>query len=212
MKKYIKAGLIILVMSITTLAVGCERSGSDGSATKEESFLSDAEGTYEYTKDDSTETVVIDASTVDYTQDDGNTKSLHIKEASPGSRQITVSGLSDKIKVKKNDTIKFKGHTFEKVAVDESGSSGLTVTETTIKNDSDQTVCTGTLKNTGDETYRFIKVKGSFKNADGEVIDTDSTYAVGDEGLAPGESTTFQMSVTKNNSIKSCDATVYSYI
>ena len=64
-------------------------------------------------------------------------------------------------------------------------------------------------KNTGKKTYKFVKVKGAFKDSSGNVIDTEWTYAVGSEGLAPGESSVFRMSVPKNSKITSCSVTVY---
>lgn len=85
----------------------------------------------------------------------------------------------------------------------------LDISGVKIESNSSYTICTGSIKNTGNNTYDFVKVKGAFKNSKGDVIDTDWTYAVGSEGLAPDESTTFRMSVSKDTSIKSCDVTVY---
>lgn len=79
-----------------------------------------------------------------------------------------------------------------------------------IEHNSLYTVVTGTVTNNGSSTYKFVTVKGSFKDSSGKVIDTDSTYAVGSEGLAKGESKTFRMSVDKNYNIKKCDITIIS--
>lgn len=73
-----------------------------------------------------------------------------------------------------------------------------------ITHNSSYTVCTGTIKNTGTSTVSFVKIKGAFTDYSGNVVDTDWTYAVGSEGLAPGESTSFRMSVPKDSSIKTC--------
>lgn len=73
-----------------------------------------------------------------------------------------------------------------------------------ITHNSSYTVCTGTIKNTGTSTVSFVKIKGAFTDYSGNVVDTDWTYAVGSEGLAPGESTTFRMSIPKNSSVKTC--------
>lgn len=54
-------------------------------------------------------------------------------------------------------------------------------------------------------------VKGSFTNSQGEVVETGDTYAVGGEGLAPGESTSFKIYCDKNISIQDCHVTVYDY-
>lgn len=59
--------------------------------------------------------------------------------------------------------------------------------------------CEGSVKNNGDVTVSDVKVKIIFKNSSGEVIDTDWTYAVGSEGLAPGESCKWS-SMTKDDS------------
>lgn len=93
----------------------------------------------------------------------------------------------------------------------ESGYTALKVTVDSVKNQSSYTVCSGTVKNTGSKTYKFVKVKGSFKDSNGNVLDTDSTYAVGSEGLAPGESSTFTMYVTKNSKITTCSVSIYDY-
>jgi DNA repair exonuclease SbcCD ATPase subunit len=75
---------------------------------------------------------------------------------------------------------------------------------TDLYSNSSYTVCEGTLKNSGTKSYEFIKIKGSFEDANGNVVDTDWTYAVGSEGLSGGETTTFRLSVKKNTDIKSC--------
>ncbi len=86
----------------------------------------------------------------------------------------------------------------------ESGYSVLKITADSVSSNSSYTICTGSVKNTGTKTYYYIEVKGAFKDSSGDVIDTDWTYAAGSEGLAPGESTTFRLSVTKDYDIESC--------
>lgn len=93
----------------------------------------------------------------------------------------------------------------------ESGYSVLKITVDGVISNSGYTVCTGSVKNNGTKTYKFIEVKGSFKDSSGNVIDTDWTYAAGSEGLAPGESTTFRLSVAKNSKIKSCSVSLLDY-
>lgn len=92
-----------------------------------------------------------------------------------------------------------------------SASSDLSFTNIKITHNSLYTVVTGTVTNSGTRNYRFVTIKGSFKNYAGTVIDTDSTYAVGSEGLAKGESTTFRMSVDKNTNIRTCSISIISY-
>ena len=93
----------------------------------------------------------------------------------------------------------------------ESGYSVLQITVDKVTSNSSYVICTGSVKNTGTKSYKFIKVKGSFKDSDGNVIDTDWTYAAGSEGLAPGESTTFRLSVPKNSKINSCTVSLLEY-
>lgn len=93
----------------------------------------------------------------------------------------------------------------------ESGFSVLQVSDLKVSYDSSYTICTGSVKNAGKKTYKFIEVKGSFKNSSGTVLDTDSTYVVGSEGLSPGESSTFRMSIPKNYDVTSCSVSVYDY-
>ncbi len=93
----------------------------------------------------------------------------------------------------------------------ESAYAVLVFSNIQVTSNSSYTICTGTVKNTGKKTYRFVEVKGAFKDSNGEVLDTDWTYAVGSEGLAPGESTTFRMSVDKNYKIRSCTVTLLDY-
>lgn len=72
-------------------------------------------------------------------------------------------------------------------------------------------VFVGTLKNRSDNTHYFIKVKGEFKDANDNTIDTAWTYAVGDEGLAPGESTKFTLSVRRDDRIAGISCYTYDF-
>lgn len=80
-----------------------------------------------------------------------------------------------------------------------------------LRSNSGYTTLEGTITNSGSKTYRYVQVKGSFKDKDGVVVDTDWTYAVGSEGLSPGESKTFRLSVKKNYSIKDCSLSIIDY-
>lgn len=80
-----------------------------------------------------------------------------------------------------------------------------------VSHNSSYTVCTGTVTNNGKKTYTFVEVKGKFKDSSGSVLDTDWTYAVGSEGLSPGESATFRMSVDKDRSISKCSVEILDY-
>ena len=70
---------------------------------------------------------------------------------------------------------------------------------------------TGTVKNTTGRTVYFVKVKVYLFDKDDNVLNTDSTYAVGDEGLAPGESSTFKCYIDKVEGTEKYNAKVYDY-
>lgn len=84
----------------------------------------------------------------------------------------------------------------------------LRISDVSVSSGSSYVHASGTVTNRGSRTYTFIEVKGSFKNRSGEVVDTDWTYACGSEGLAPGETTSFQMSVPKKGNITDCSVTL----
>ena len=124
--------------------------------------------------------------------------------------------------VKSNGDIVFDGDLHEKGGSWKSGGSSssnsyesaysvLKISGVSVTSNSSYTVCTGTITNNGKKTYKYVEIKGSFKNSSGTVLDTDWTYAVGSEGLAPGESKTFRMSVPKNYDIKSCSVSITDY-
>lgn len=87
----------------------------------------------------------------------------------------------------------------------------LAFSDINVSKNSSYTVCTATITNNGKKTYTFIKVKGKFKDSSGTILDTDWTYAVGSEGLEPGESTTFRLSVSKNTNITKCELEILDY-
>lgn len=57
----------------------------------------------------------------------------------------------------------------------------------------------GSVRNTGTTVVKFAKVRVEWKDAAGQVIDTDSAYAIGGEGLEPGQSKRFRV-MTENDS------------
>ena len=93
----------------------------------------------------------------------------------------------------------------------ESAELVLIISDLELTSDSLFMTCTGSLKNSGSKTYKFVQVKGAFKDEDENVIDTASSFAVGSEGLAPGESTTFRLSVYKTDEIERCSVSVIDY-
>ena len=69
----------------------------------------------------------------------------------------------------------------------------------------------GSLTNISGAAHRFVKVRGTFTDAGGSTIDTDWTYACGDEGLRPGETTKFTLSVRKDSRITNITVNVYDF-
>lgn len=80
-----------------------------------------------------------------------------------------------------------------------------------IHSSTSYTICTATVTNNGNRTYTFVEVKGKFKDSSGTILDTDRTYAVGSEGLAPGESVSIRLFVKKDSDISQCDLDILDY-
>lgn len=93
----------------------------------------------------------------------------------------------------------------------ENGYSVLDVYDLEWDNNSSYNVCVGKVKNTGEKTYYYVEVKGSFKDSSGNVLDTDWTFAAGSEGLAPGESSSFRLSVDKDSDITDCSVSILDF-
>ena len=87
----------------------------------------------------------------------------------------------------------------------------LKISDVLVYSEYSFTYAEGSLTNNSDSTVKFVKVKGAFKDRSGRVIDTDWTYAVGGEGLSPGESCKWKMSVEKDINIKDCDVSIMDY-
>ena len=60
----------------------------------------------------------------------------------------------------------------------------------------------GILTNDSTETVKFVKIKVSLYDDQGKVIDTTWTYAVGAEGIAPGESSQWEVYCSNAEAIK----------
>lgn len=73
------------------------------------------------------------------------------------------------------------------------------------------TIATGSAKNISDKIVKFANIKISFMDDSGNVIDTASTYAVGEEGLNPGESCKWTASVTRDSKITKYQVSLINY-
>lgn len=89
--------------------------------------------------------------------------------------------------------------------------SSLTVSNIKYMASNDKYKVTGTVTNNTSHTAYFIKVKISLIDKNGIVLNTDNTYACGDEGLASGESTTFECYINKVDNVDNVKATIYDY-
>ena len=69
----------------------------------------------------------------------------------------------------------------------------------------------GSLTNYSSKTVKYVKVKVLFKNANGTIVDTDWTYAVASEGLAPYETIKWECSVKKDYNITNVSAEVVDF-
>ena len=87
----------------------------------------------------------------------------------------------------------------------------LTVSDIEYVSSNDKCKVTGTVTNNTSYTAYFIKVKISLVDENGTVLDTDNTYACGDEGLASGESTTFECYVDKVDDVDNVKVVIYEY-
>ena len=87
----------------------------------------------------------------------------------------------------------------------------LKISNVTLSSNSSYTIAEGTITNNSSQTVSYVRIKGAFETSSGTVVDTDWTYAVGSEGLAPGESCKWRMSVSKDNSIKDCTVTILDF-
>ena len=87
----------------------------------------------------------------------------------------------------------------------------LKISDVRVYTNSVSTYCTGTITNNGDDTFSFVQIKGSFKDKEGNTVETGNSYAVGQEGLEPGESTSFSIYCDRNNSVKTCDVSIFDY-
>lgn len=69
----------------------------------------------------------------------------------------------------------------------------------------------GTVTNNTSHTVYFVKVKVSLLDENYKVLDTETTYACGDEGIKPGESTKFDCYIEKDSDMEYYRAEIYDY-
>ena len=209
------AGLIVLILMIYGIVMAGRSTYSS-----ESEMRTALQGTYTYYNDNgkATRQIVISGDTAIYKWSTGSDMETTIREWNYKSGTIHTF---ETLVITKDGYIKDGGDIYKKGGYMSSSSSNsssyesaysvLKISGVSVTSNSSYTVCTGTITNNGKKTYKYVKIKGSFKNSSGTVLDTDWTYAVGSEGLAPGESKTFRMSVPKNYDIKSCSVSITDY-
>lgn len=69
----------------------------------------------------------------------------------------------------------------------------LRIEEQSLTSKGEYTYYYGTVKNYGDKTYYFVKIRAVYMDKIKNVLTTDWTYAVGSEGIRPGESVQFEI-------------------
>lgn len=72
-------------------------------------------------------------------------------------------------------------------------------------------VVSGTVKNNTSSTVRFVVVKIELIDKNGNVFDSDTTYAVGEEGISPGNSAKFECYLDDDRDIEKYSASIFSY-
>ncbi|HEX7014680.1 MAG TPA: FxLYD domain-containing protein [Cyclobacteriaceae bacterium] len=63
--------------------------------------------------------------------------------------------------------------------------------------------CEGKVRNTGTKKFDYVKVKVEWLDKGGTILDTDFTYAVGGEGLAPNEAKSFSIMTPSDSRMQS---------
>ncbi|HUN24597.1 MAG TPA: FxLYD domain-containing protein [Anaerolineales bacterium] len=66
----------------------------------------------------------------------------------------------------------------------------------------------GTVTNNGDSTVKFVKIMGEIRSQNGTILDTDWTYLVGDEGIRPGATKSFDIMIPHNSQMSKCYADI----
>ena len=69
----------------------------------------------------------------------------------------------------------------------------------------------GTVTNNTYSTVYFVKVKVSLLDENYKVLDTETTYACGDEGIKPNESAKFDCFIEKDSNMEYYRAEIYDY-
>lgn len=217
-KKTIIASIIGILISIPLIYL-CVM-GQRTTFESEKQMQDAVKGTYTYYKDgDAFRQMKISGNKMTITWKYSGEMDYTIKEWNP---QKGTFYTYEKIVVMNNGNLKVDGEIYEKggyMSQDsdfsyydyERGYDVLDIYDLEWDNNSSYNVCVGKVKNTGKETYYFVEVKGTFEDSAGNVLDTDWTYVVGSEGLEPGESASFRLSVDRDYNIDNCTVRILEF-
>ena len=95
----------------------------------------------------------------------------------------------------------------------EQASQRLTITNVELSKKGDYLYVDATLRNPGNVSYSFVKVKATYYDFDGNVITTDWTYAVDSVAIEPGENKQFDVvtSSSKASEIRTVKLSIIDY-
>jgi len=120
-------------------------------------------------------------------------KISEIKSLFDEGKYIEASRLMGDMEIKKED-LGFSIDVLEKSLESLEGiQKGLTIVDIKRIKDGNYIYSTGAVKNIGNVSYNYIKVKAIYLDKDNNVIDTDWTYAVSSENLKPNEQKYFEI-------------------
>lgn len=90
-------------------------------------------------------------------------------------------------------------------------SKSLIIQNYSGKGEGNYFVVSGSVKNNTSATVRFVVVKIELIDKNGNVFDSDTTYAVGEEGISPGNSAKFECYLDNDINIEKYSASIFSY-
>ena len=90
-------------------------------------------------------------------------------------------------------------------------SEPLILEETSCEKDNGYIYAKGYVKNNSNQTLSFIKVQANFNDVSGNVVDTNYTYAVGSEGLAPNSRKSYDIMAPDQSNITNCKYNIVDY-
>lgn len=78
----------------------------------------------------------------------------------------------------------------------------LRIEKASITTKGDYTYYTGSIKNYSDNIYKFVQVRVVYMDINKEVLTTDTSYAVGSEGIRPNENVQFEVMTKVRGDVK----------